>query len=429
MSMPTPSTTEEPLQYRPLSALAVTGLVISALYSAIILYSALRAFMTGDPLLMQGFWLLFPIVGAVLSVLARVEIRRSEGTRAGMALTRWGLGLSFCFGLGYFVYSLGTELAIRQQANRFVMEKGDESGFLPLLQSGVNNPRDLYAAFLLTVTPGGRGKVRPENEEDMLAMFGQPEADGGPGPLQRFRESPLTILFQSGDPEKTKIEPLGVTEWSYAKEGFLIRRLYRITTEELIADVLVTTKSVEGREGETRRWYVFQKETGPQSKEPTDLGKALEKLRFQVSEHLRGWLDKLNQGNAWPEYASSLNTTNWEKLAPQNSIRTPLKESVAELFGGTGPNRLILRPSFEGVTWKRDKGKLIFTVPVQLTMENPSRRGEPVMLGAVIDVSTRENVATIDRSLTPQWDITRFEFISMQSKTMKGPGGPPPAGD
>ena len=69
--------------------------------------------------------------------------------------------------------------------------------------------------------------------------------------------------------------------WTYGKEGFTVRRLYRVSTEDSIADVLITTKSSEGREGETRKWNVFINESGIQSKQPTPAGKVMERLRVQ----------------------------------------------------------------------------------------------------------------------------------------------------
>src|SRR4029077_1325564 len=59
------------------------------------------------------------VVGIALALVARWQIRASEGTRAGLKLTKWALGLGLLFGCVYEAYYYGNVLAIRQQANVF----------------------------------------------------------------------------------------------------------------------------------------------------------------------------------------------------------------------------------------------------------------------------------------------------------------------
>src|SRR5262249_7087615 len=118
----------EPMVYNPLSKLAILGLGLAALYSGVVLISTVVALRSGTPLLL-GDWMFFlPLAGAGLSLLAYRQIRNSEGTLSGDQLVRWGLWLSVLTGLGYGVYYLATGLAIQQQANSFLMTKGEESG-------------------------------------------------------------------------------------------------------------------------------------------------------------------------------------------------------------------------------------------------------------------------------------------------------------
>src|SRR2546425_1598889 len=117
---PVPPSAEEPLAYQPLAALAVAGFAVSVLFAGIVTVGGFMALVRGQPFLLESWTLLLPLAGILLSYLGQVHIRQSEGTRAGLKLAQWGLGLNLSFGLGYFVYSLGTGLAIRQQAYSFL---------------------------------------------------------------------------------------------------------------------------------------------------------------------------------------------------------------------------------------------------------------------------------------------------------------------
>src|SRR5262249_37684690 len=103
-----PERPAEPLVYRPVSGLAIAGLIFAALYAAIVLFSVVLAFVRRQPFFLPGWMLTLAIAGAVLSFLALRQIRTSEGTRAGVPLARWGLWLSALFGVGSFTFALFT---------------------------------------------------------------------------------------------------------------------------------------------------------------------------------------------------------------------------------------------------------------------------------------------------------------------------------
>src|SRR5262245_59325202 len=63
--------------YRPLSVLALIGFGLAALYAAVAVLLGLVAFLSGRPLLMGGWTLLFPLVAAALCLVARAQVRRS----------------------------------------------------------------------------------------------------------------------------------------------------------------------------------------------------------------------------------------------------------------------------------------------------------------------------------------------------------------
>src|SRR5262249_21378188 len=140
---------------------------------------------------------------------AQWEIRKSEGTRAGTTLARWGLWMSVVAGLGYFAYDKATELALTQQANNFLLVEGKDSGFFPrLLKAGADQPDDneaavnLNAAFLLTRPASHRVGAQPSDLEGMAKQFSAED-------IRRFRANKLVRYLLQGGKKDTKIEPLG----------------------------------------------------------------------------------------------------------------------------------------------------------------------------------------------------------------------------
>ena len=180
----------ETIDYKPLSLFAVAGVVVAGVYVALLLIGAAASYFKNEPFFepfFLGAWGIgLAAVGAVLSVLGLWEVYNSEGTRAGTLLAKWGLGLSLVSGLGYFTYQNFTELAILQQANRFLLEKDEGTGFLPRLQG---TEADFRTAFLYTRDVGDRG-LRPENDE-AFRRFDGPMPQNPRGLWTQFSESPL----------------------------------------------------------------------------------------------------------------------------------------------------------------------------------------------------------------------------------------------
>src|SRR5437588_7377155 len=109
-----------PVVYRPLSGLAIAGFAAACLFALLVLGVAAVAFFQGAPFFYSPLVMLIPAAGLVLSLIARNQIRSSEGTRAGEPLARAGIWISLFTGLGYFVYYYVTGLAVTSQANAFL---------------------------------------------------------------------------------------------------------------------------------------------------------------------------------------------------------------------------------------------------------------------------------------------------------------------
>ena len=190
----TPEVAGDVINYKPLSLLAVAGLTVAGVFTFIVLLSGILALVKGEPFFLADWMIFVPIGAAVLSGLGLWEVSSSEGTRAGAALARWGLWISILVGVGYFTYELFTGLAIRQQANRFVMEREVDSGFFPRLQG---NEIDARTAYLFTMSAAERSTIRLEDPR-VIEALDAPVGQNLKGRMTSFLESPLVrVLRQS----------------------------------------------------------------------------------------------------------------------------------------------------------------------------------------------------------------------------------------
>jgi hypothetical protein len=285
----------EPLVYRPVSGPAIAGLIFAALYAAIVLFSVVLAFVRREPFFLPNWMLVLPIGGGVLSFLALRQIRASEGTRAGAPLARWGLWLSVLFGLGSATFSLFTGLAVRQQANRFLTEKGPDAGFIPLLQEGKVN-----AAFLLTLPPDARRQANPNSDREMEKIFDTQIDEKEPrGRLSFFRATDFVQALGQPYDTPAEVEPLGGS-WSYESKGYSIERTYRVRNPEGVFDFKLKVQSLESAApGEGRKWMVvWDPPTQPPLSvvQTTPLGEKMLKLRVSAFQFGSAWLEKLTAG-------------------------------------------------------------------------------------------------------------------------------------
>jgi hypothetical protein len=321
-----PDIASDTIDYKPLSLLAVAGLVAAILYAVILVVSALVALFKGEPFFLANGLLAIPIAGAALSSLALWQINNSEGTRAGTKLAKWGLGVSLIAGLGYFTYQTFTGLAIIQQANRFLMEKDVDSGFFPRLQG---SDIDVKRAFLFTLSANERGNARPEDSQGM-ERFDLPSQQGPKGRLTMVLESTLVRAIRSATPGTVKVEPGGVKDWTYENGAYRIIRTYRISTDEGVWEIPLVVTSVEAlAEGDKRQWKVEWAFANPIAPSRTELGIKKYGLRQKAHEFLTdpkvGWFTYLARGRQLDVYLG------WKLPADRKELR----ERYAALHAGT----------------------------------------------------------------------------------------------
>ncbi|MCI0377439.1 MAG: hypothetical protein L0215_07525, partial [Gemmataceae bacterium] len=357
-------------EYRPLSGAAVGGFILGSVFAGILTLATLIALIQGRPLFLPTWALALAVVGGLLSFVGQIHIRNSEGTRAGMKLARWGLGLCVFLGLGYFAYSFVTGLALTKQANDFMMEERDaHTGFFPMIQKGAVNERDFHQAFLLTLPMTSRIGARPEDAKGMRIRHDQASPDGQPGHLSNFRRMPLVALLMTYPKDTTKIEPLGVKEWYYEVGSYVVSRGYRITTPEVVMEVLVPVQSTEGaEEGDVRRWFAALPKSQVISSQRTDKGKGLYYLRMQARDYIDQWLTKMNMGNPFEGYSEK--DTDWEALLPKEDVRQHVKQSLAKLFGSHEAGRLRMQAALqeEFGPWKQVDGKVQLTQTMRINI-------------------------------------------------------------
>jgi hypothetical protein len=282
--------------YRPLSGVAVAGVVVSGVFAAVLMVFGAVALVRGEPFLLPLWLLLLPVTGVILSLLGRWHIQRSEDTRAGLALARWGLRIGVVAGLAYGVYYLATYLAVTNQSNSFLVEKGPDSGYLERLRDG-----DVYSAFILTQTLTKRGGANPNDPAAMLDQYDAPGDKEPRGLLTLFLADPL-VRRLSAPGAKAEFEPRGVSSWSFEGGGYRVERLYRIRTREGEFEVLLTTQSAQSRDGE-RKWMVHW--TPKQGLPPLTMneeGKKLDVLRRQTAAFANQWFIKMMKGQQDPRH-------------------------------------------------------------------------------------------------------------------------------
>jgi hypothetical protein len=275
----------EASHYRPLSPLAIAGLVLAVIYALAVCVLGVVAWRSRVPLLMP--WLLLvPVAAAGVSIAASRKIRRSEGGIGGLGLTCWGMVLSAAFGFLYLAYIAATELVVRSEVTSFTRD------WLETLRQG-----DVYRAFLSTVPVAQRQGDTPENLPRLRVRYGIGQY-GQKGPLPRFLEHDLVQILQQAGPE-ARIESEGVRTWSYAEKGYVAEQEYRISTPEGVYNVVIPVWGGKATEQDAalRQWHVIaaNEQLRVQLRSQTPLGEALQSLRHSGGRFVQEWGRKVSE--------------------------------------------------------------------------------------------------------------------------------------
>jgi hypothetical protein len=432
MTEPLPSTQipSESLAYQPISGWAIAGLAVGSLFTLLVVLCTIVALVQGAPMFFPIWIVAFAFVGGVLSVLGQQHVRNSEGTRTGAKLARIGLWLSLVSGLSYLSYYFVTGIALQSQANAFVMEIGDDSGFFPRLREGGDHPAQLNAAFLLTQPPNSRTGLA-DNDLSMRKYHDEPTKDGAPGPLTQFREGMFARILYKQLGKDAEITPLAVQDWRYEQRSYKILRTYRVKTKEVEVDLLLAVLSMEPEAaGQGRKWFVNLRESAPLSKTFTPLGEGVKRLRQHSIDWLNQKVNSLNEGASFAGI-KDVDKTPWDLLQSDDAKkRQEYREAAYQAFAGDGKQRInqfnIITRAEDAGKWEQADGKIRmhlmfgFTLPAARGQQSAYKAEAVVVLESKKDIDPSQFPAGEPQ---PGWNIVRAAFTTMTPIGERKPGG------
>jgi hypothetical protein len=461
----------EPEPYRPVSLLAVAAFGLAAVYSALVLFGGLFAMLNRSPWLLPWWTFALPLLAAGAALIARFQIRRSEGTQSGLALTSWTFVLSLVVGFViYGPYYLATYIRVRWQAQAFA------ENWLKSVAEGKTEE-----AFFETTRPPRRIVRTPDDPNDtaamrrMLELVHNTTADPTRrGAFTSFSASEFVRLLQAAGPN-AKIEAAGVKDWDYEKGGYSVTLAYRVTTD--LASFPIQVKVLSSESG-GRQWQVLVEETGIEGGQApyesyTDKGKQL-RAQNQVAEVLANdWIQALNAGYLDRVYSSTLSANKrlqyqsypvrfalgsvlaadeagLEHLearrkmgqtvedgglirikdgvfwAPDRQLRDrALAETEAVLNGRTPKaRRILLAGRFPPQVTVDDK-RIHLGYDLQMTVPGEKKDDVPLMIeGRVIVGADMADVSKGPRSLD-SWRVEALELVRARNAPQQGPGARP----
>jgi hypothetical protein len=267
MQTPVLDRAEDTARYQPLSLLAVAAVLASGILTVIIVLLTAAGLYSRKPVL-EPFLILLAVGGVILALAARWHIANSEGTRAGLRLTKIALWMSVICGLCYGAYFGGNYFAIRQQANDIVMK----NWFEPLKEGKIDE------AYFYTIDPVQRQNI---SSRDVSGRF----AEG----VQKFRSQELVLLLDRAR-QDARIEPRGVQSWSKETVGYVVNLNYLVTTREGEFDVVLSVIGSDSKDLQRREWYVQKTREQVQGRRLTTYGRLVMELQLDADRFMRDWL-------------------------------------------------------------------------------------------------------------------------------------------
>lgn len=300
--------------YRPISGLAVAGFGLSALFALGMVLAAIAALSKQYPLLIYPPLLAIPLVTGALSLAGWIQVARSEGTRAGQRLAKWGLILSGAVLLIYFPWRMAKEDAVKREARTFT-----DAWFADLKKS--SNDVDYCMALLDTIEPAKRAELPLQLQVNLPQVQAELRADPNKmakvkqglagkfmrqgltqlGPMAMFPEVPLVqILRDAGD--QATVEFRGMRSWDFQLGSYIVELNYRIKVPEAEYDVVAAVVGMESQAWPGRQWQVMLyrpfSEEGQITKlteQRTEFGKRVAELQRESYEYAERWLKKVNE--------------------------------------------------------------------------------------------------------------------------------------
>ena len=265
-----PPTPVSPTAYKPISALAVAALLLGILTTLLLVGFGVAARIAHRPFL-NPVVMLMAFVALGLAIAAKLQLARSQGTRAGDKVANAALLLSLVVGLGYAAYWFAIDFAIRKQSQE-IAEK-----WIGYMMNG-----DVERAFRLTRDPGQQ-RTMSDDPETIRQRFGQTD-------LSLFNRSDLPRLLRSWK-GRTEYSFEGVHNWEVTASGFEVELRYAFRFPEGIYGIGVTTLGIDDPDTGERTWQIVFGKSGARAQERqlTKLGKLVLELQYDSFYQLRNW--------------------------------------------------------------------------------------------------------------------------------------------
>jgi hypothetical protein len=405
--------------YRPVSGLALWGLVVSALFAILIAASLAVGVAKGTPMFFPTAIVLVAVVGFGLSFAGYRQILTSEGTRVGVGVARLGMALAVASGLGYVAYSTSIGLAVAAQADEFLAgEVTADSGFLQQIEQATVDPLALKKAYFLTLPPSSRGRL-PKDDVAFEKKFNPAVTPDGQGLYTVFRNSIFVRMLSRGG----KIESLGMRDWEHDKQSFKVARNYRLITPEGTLLVTLQAESAEGEvEGQLRRWFVNFNRSGVDSTTLTPLGERVQELREMGRRYLEGdWMRDVHMGKIDPVKLDD--QSNWDMLVPDppelvGKGKNSDREQMRALFHSSLSRTSINFPSDTRIwpTWNHAEGRLWIREPFTAILLKAG--SPPMQADGWIQVRTKEPFP-VEKMTEPLPDDLKWEAKSIMLERIK----------
>jgi hypothetical protein len=272
---PPPSRPASEIDYKPLSWLAVAAIAVAGAYLVFVLVTGGAALWYKKPTL-NIFPLFLAGTGLVLAVVARAQIRRSEGTRDGRRMAGAAWWISVLGGAAYGAYLYASILALRQQSDKVALE------WLDLLKQGKTDQ-----AFLYVIDPASRQNVNPENRFELEGRFGG-------GLLPTFRSSEL-VRFYHRNGADVEVTPLGMSGWQQVEGGYQVESAFKLRAPEGSFTLNIMLIGSEGPNVAGREWHIRFSDQSLVTNSRTTYGRLLLELLGEAGGVSQAWLESLSR--------------------------------------------------------------------------------------------------------------------------------------
>jgi hypothetical protein len=294
--------------YRPLSGLALLSLGLGVL--------APLSLLSLHPVL----FMLLPVPGLIVAMMARRRIAYAEGTMAGQSLATAGLAMNLVSGLAWISMYAVTGWFIKRESQAFVER----------WITKIHNQNE-GEVFLDTRPPKLRKINFPVSDINKLRV--RFPAPGGSSEFDRFRTETLTsVLMRYGN--QLQWHPVGVVDWNYDKESFMVRHRYRVMTDDrrfhADVDLVATSETVGTSHGPRRDWKVAVQGAADVATK-TDYMRRLTEAERDAVTAIVGWTQHVGAGQREQAVGVLADPTNRLLKAEHDYLYTVLRK-------GAGPN-------------------------------------------------------------------------------------------